>query len=55
MNISNTWYYSRRMRRRPQRCRGFRMTAATVVMVFVAGIFAGYILGLWQQIGQHVQ
>ena len=53
MNISTSFY--KRRPRRPQRHRGFRMNAATVVMVFMAGIFAGYILGLWQQIGQHVQ
>lgn len=34
---------------------GFRMTAASVVMVFVFGIFTGYILGLWHQIGQKLQ
>ena len=38
-----------------QERKGFRMTAASVVMVFVFGIFTGYILGLWHQIGQKLQ
>ena len=46
----------------PARCpahrqerKGFRMTAGAVVMVFVLGMFAGYIVGLWHQIGQKLQ
>ena len=41
---------------RPQRRQiGFRMTAGAVVMVFVLGMFAGYIVGLWHQIAQKAQ
>ena len=32
-----------------------RMTVGAVVTVFVLGMFAGYIAGLWQQAGQKNQ
>ena len=38
-----------------KRKKGFRMTAGAVVMVFVLGMFAGYIVGLWHQIAQKAQ
>lgn len=40
---------------RRQERKGFRMTAGAVVMVFVLGMFAGYIVGLWHQIAQKAQ
>ena len=29
-----------------------KLTAGTFALIFVTGIFAGYTLGLWQQIAQ---